>query len=33
MGNELVVVLVGDDDAGATLAAGINVDGELILGL
>lgn len=33
VGNELVVVLVGDDDAGATLAAGIDVDGELILGL
>ena len=33
MGNELVVVLVGDDDAGATLAAGVNVDGELVLGL
>jgi hypothetical protein len=31
--NELVVVLVGDDDAGATLAARVDVDGELILGL
>jgi hypothetical protein len=31
--DELVVVLVGDDDAGAPLAAGVDVDGELILGL
>jgi hypothetical protein len=33
VGDELVVVLVGDDDAGATLAAGVDVDGELVLGL
>jgi hypothetical protein len=33
VGHELVVVLVGDDDAGATLAAGVDVDGELVLGL
>jgi hypothetical protein len=33
VGNELVVVLVGDDDAGATLAARVDVDGELVLGL
>lgn len=33
MCDELVVVLVGDDDAGATLAAGVDVDGELVLGL
>lgn len=31
--DELVVVLVGDDDAGAPLAAGVDVDGELVLGL
>jgi hypothetical protein len=31
--DELVVVLVGDDDAGATLAAGVDVDGELVFGL
>jgi hypothetical protein len=31
--NELVVILVGDDDAGATLAARVNVDGKLVLGL
>jgi len=31
--NELVVGLIGDDDAGASLAAGIDVDGELVLGL
>jgi len=30
---ELVVGLVGDDDAGASLAAGVDVDGELVLGL
>lgn len=33
MGHELVVVLVGDDDAGAALATGVDVDGELVLGL
>jgi len=33
VGNELVIVLVGDDDAGTTLAASVNVDGELVLGL
>jgi hypothetical protein len=31
--NQLVVVLVGDDNAGATLAARVDVDGELVLGL
>jgi len=31
--HELVVVLVGDDDAGTPLAAGVDVDGELVLGL
>lgn len=33
MGDELVVVLVGDNDAGAALAAGVDVDSELVLGL
>lgn len=31
--DELVVGLVGDDDAGASLAASIDVDGELVFGL
>lgn len=33
MSDELVVGLVGDDDAGAPLAARIDVDGELVFGL
>lgn len=33
MRDELVIVLVGDDDAGASLAARIHVDGELVFGL
>lgn len=30
--DELVVVVIGDDDAGAALAARVDVDGELVLG-
>jgi hypothetical protein len=33
VGDKLVVVLVGDNDASASLAARIDVDGELVLGL
>lgn len=33
MSDELIVILVGDDNAGATLAARIDVDGELVFGL
>ena len=33
MSDKLIVVLIGDNDAGATLAARVDVDGELVLGL
>lgn len=33
MRDELVVRLVGDNDAGAAFAARVDVDGELVLGL